>query len=481
MDAFTPQPRPCWIAGRPEQGTGAITVSHPYDGTEVASVAVPGPDQVERAVAAAAAVSREFRRTPAHVRAKALLHVSQTLAERAEEIAETITAENGKPLKWANIEVQRAVNTFRFAAEEARRFTGDLQRLDTDANGEGRLAVVRRVPRGPVLAVAPFNFPLNLVAHKVAPALAVGAPVIVKPASATPLSALLLGEILAEADLPEGAFSVLPVRGADMKTLVTDERLPVISFTGSTSVGWSLTDSAPRKHVLMELGSNSAAIVFPDWADLDWAASRIATFGNYQAGQSCIAVQRVLVHRAVAEEFVPLLVEKVRGLKTGDPHDPEVEVGPLIDEDNARRVEEWVAEAVSGGATLHVGGGRRGTSIEPAVLTDVPADARLWHQEVFGPVLAVSMVSSVEEAFEQANATEYGLQAGVFTRDVRVAFEAAAELEVGGVIIGDVPSYRADQMPYGGVKGSGTGREGVRSAMEDFTEERTMVLTGISL
>ncbi|WP_433265679.1 aldehyde dehydrogenase family protein [Actinosynnema sp. CS-041913] len=481
MDAITPQPRPCWIAGHPEQGAQATTVYHPFDGTEVASVAVPGPDQVERAVAAAAAVAREFRRTPAHVRAQALLQVSLKLAERAEEIAETITAENGKPLKWANIEVTRAVNTFRFAAEEARRFAGELQRLDTDANGEGRLALVRRIPRGPVLAVAPFNFPLNLVAHKVAPALAVGAPVIVKPASATPLSALLLGELLAETDLPEGAFSILPVRGSDMKSLVTDERLPVISFTGSTGVGWSLTDSAPRKHVLMELGSNSAAIVCPDWPDLDYAASRIATFGNYQAGQSCIAVQRVLVHRDVAAEFVPKLVAAVRALRTGDPHDPEVEVGPLIDEDNARRVEEWVAEAVSGGATLHVGGGRSGTSVEPTVVQDVPVSARLWHQEVFGPVLAVSVVDSVGEAFERANATDYGLQAGVFTRDVTVAFEAAAELEVGGVIIGDVPSYRADQMPYGGVKGSGTGREGVRSAMVDFTEERTMVLTGIAL
>ncbi|MFD7653075.1 aldehyde dehydrogenase family protein [Actinosynnema sp. NPDC059797] len=481
MDATTPEPRPCWIAGHAEQGVQAMTVHHPFDGTEVASVAVPGPEQVERAVAAAAAVAKEFRRTPAHVRAKALLQVSQALAERAEEIAEIITAENGKPLKWANVEVQRAVNTFRFAAEEARRFTGDLQRLDTDVSGEGRLAVVRRVPRGPVLAVAPFNFPLNLVAHKVAPALAVGAPVIVKPASATPLSALMLGELLAEADLPEGAFSVLPVRGGDMKALVTDERLPVISFTGSTSVGWSLMDDAPRKHVVMELGSNSAAIVCPDWPDLDFAASRIATFGNYQAGQSCIAVQRVLVHRDVAEEFVPKLVAAVRSLRTGDPHDPEVEVGPLIDEDNARRVEEWVAEAVSGGAVLHLGGGRSGTTVEPTVVQDVPASARLWHQEVFGPVLAVSVVGSVAEAFEQANATDYGLQAGVFTRDVTVAFEAAAELEVGGVIVGDVPSYRADQMPYGGVKGSGTGREGVRSAMEDFTEERTLVLTGISL
>jgi acyl-CoA reductase-like NAD-dependent aldehyde dehydrogenase len=481
MDAITPQPRPCWIAGRPEQGAQDITVFHPFDGTEVATVAVPGPEQVERAVAAAAGVAKEFRRTPAHVRAAALEHVSKALAERAEEIAETITAENGKPLKWAEIEVTRAVSTFRFAAEEARRLTGDLQRLDTDKNGEGRMAVVRRVPRGPVLAVAPFNFPLNLVAHKVAPALAVGAPVIIKPASATPLSALLLGELLAETDLPEGAFSVLPVRGADMKALVTDERLPVISFTGSTGVGWSLMDAAPRKHVVMELGSNSAAIVCPDWTDLDYAARRIATFGNYQAGQSCIAVQRVIVHRSLADDFVPKLVSAVQALRTGDPHDPEVEVGPLIDEDNAKRVEEWIAEAVSLGAELLTGGERDGTTIQPTVLRDVPPEAKVWHQEVFGPVLTVSVVDSVDEAFDQANATDYGLQAGVFTRDVKVAFDAAAELEVGGVIIGDVPSYRADQMPYGGVKGSGTGREGVRSAMEDFTEQRTTVLTGIQL
>jgi acyl-CoA reductase-like NAD-dependent aldehyde dehydrogenase len=481
MDAITPQPRSCWIAGHPEQGVEEITVYHPYDGTEIATVAVPGPDQVERAVAAAAAVAKQLRRTPAHVRAAALDHVWRGLAERAEEVAETITAENGKPLKWANIEVDRAISTFRFAAEEARRFTGDLQRLDTDANGERRMAVVRKLARGPVLAIAPFNFPLNLVAHKVAPALAVGAPVIVKPATATPLSSLLLGELLAETDLPEGAFSVLPVRGKDMTSLITDERLPVISFTGSTAVGWSLMDQAPRKHVVMELGSNSPAILCPDWTELDHAAKRIATFGNYQAGQSCIAVQRVIVHRSLTDDFVPKLVSAVSELRNGDPHDPDVEVGPLIDEDNAERVEEWINEAVSMGAKLLVGGKRNGTMVEPTVLLDVPREAKIWHQEVFGPVLAVTSVDSVDEAFEEANATDYGLQAGVFTRDVQVAFDAAAELEVGGVIIGDVPSYRADQMPYGGVKASGTGREGVRSAMEDFTEERTIVLSGIQL
>ncbi|KAA2264654.1 aldehyde dehydrogenase family protein [Solihabitans fulvus] len=481
MDAITPQPRPCWIAGRPEQGARQLTVRHPYDGTEVATVAVPGPEQVERAVASAASVAREFRSSPAHLRAAALEHVSRSLHARAEEVAETITAENGKPLKWAMGEVTRAVATFRIAAEEARRFTGDLQRLDTDPAADGRLAVVRRVPRGPVLGIAPFNFPLNLVAHKVAPALAVGAPIIVKPAPRTPLSALLLGELLAETELPDGAFSVLPVDNDETGRLVRDERLPVVSFTGSGPVGWSLMDAAPRKHVVLELGGNAAAVVCADWTDLDFAAKRIALYGNYQGGQSCIAVQRVLVDAAVAEEFVPKLLDAVLALRTGNPHDPDVEVGPLVDEAAAKRVEEWVAEATSAGAKLLAGGGRDGATVEPTVLADVPSDAKVWTEEVFGPVLALSVVDGVEEALAQVNDSQFGLQAGVFTRDVRVAFRAAAELEVGGVIIGDVPSYRADQMPYGGVKGSGFGREGVRSAMADFTEERVMVLTGIEL
>jgi acyl-CoA reductase-like NAD-dependent aldehyde dehydrogenase len=478
------EPRPCWIAGNPEQGATTRTVYHPYDGTELADVSVPGADQVERAVAAAASAWPVFRATPAHQRAAALDRVSARITERAEEIAETITAENGKPLTWARVEVARAASTFRFAAEEARRFVGELQRLDTDQNGTGRLGIIRYRTRGPVLAISPFNFPLNLVAHKVAPAIAVGAPVVIKPASATPLSALLLGEILAETDLPEGAFSVLPLGGAAMRSLVTDERLPVISFTGSSPVGWGLRDSAPRKHIVLELGSNAAAIVCPDWnseADLDTAATRIATFGNYQAGQSCIAVQRVIVHRDVAERFEPKLVEAVRALKTGNPHADDVQVGPLIDEDAAKRVESWITEAVGAGASLLCGGDRDGTTVAPTVLSNVPSTAKVATNEVFGPVLVLSVVDSVDEAFEQANATEYGLQAGVFTHDVQTAFRASAELAVGGVIVGDIPSYRADQMPYGGVKGSGTGREGVASSMRDYTEEQITVLSGISL
>ncbi|OZM74944.1 aldehyde dehydrogenase [Amycolatopsis antarctica] len=482
MDMITPEPRPAWIAGRAEQGTGTLVVTHPFDGSEVATVAVPGPEQVERAVAAAAGVAAEFRRAPAHLRASALDQVSLGLAARAEELAEVITAENGKPFRWAETEVSRAVSVFRIAAEEARRFSGDLQRLDTDTGGEGRLALTRRVPRGPVLGIAPFNFPLNLVAHKVAPALAVGAPIIVKPAPRTPLSALILGEILAGTDLPAGAFSVLPLGNEETSALADDPRLPVVSFTGSGPVGWSLAErAAGRKHVVLELGGNAAAVVLADWPDLACAAERIATFGNYQAGQSCIAVQRVIVERSVAEEFVPLLTEAVRGQAAGDPYDTAVSVGPVVDEAAAERVVGWVDEAVDRGAKVLTGGGHEGATVEPTLLTDVPADAKVWAEEVFGPVLAVSVVDGPDEAFAAVNDSAYGLQAGVFTRDVGLAFRASAELEVGGVIVGDVPSYRADQMPYGGVKGSGSGREGVLAAMRDLTVERVTVLTGIDL
>lgn len=481
MDTITPKPRPAWIAGRAEQGIGTLEITHPFDGSEVATVSVPGPDQVERAVAAAVAVAPEFRRAPAHVRAAALDHVSRGLAERAEELAEVITAENGKPFKWAEIEVKRSVSVFRIAAEEARRFTGDVQRLDTDAGGEGRLGLVRRVPRGPVLGIAPFNFPLNLVAHKVAPSLAVGAPILIKPAPRTPLSSLILGELLAETDLPEGAFSVLPLGNEATAALVADPRLPVVSFTGSGPVGWSLAEAAPRKHVVLELGGNAAAVVLGDWPDLPGAAARIATFGNYQAGQSCIAVQRVIVERSVADEFVPALLDAVRALRTGDPYDTTVDVGPVVDEAAAKRIVTWVDEAVSAGAKVLTGGSRDGATVEPTLLTDVPRDANAWAEEIFGPVLAVSIVDSADEAFAAVNDSAYGLQAGVFTRDVQLAFRASTELEVGGVIVGDVPSYRADQMPYGGMKGSGVGREGVLAAMLDLTEEQVTVFTGISL
>jgi acyl-CoA reductase-like NAD-dependent aldehyde dehydrogenase len=474
--------QPCWIAGRPETGAETFEVRSPFDGQVAAVVSVPTPDQVERAVAAADAVSLEAARLPAHARAAALAHVSARISERGEEIARLITAESGKPIKWSRAEVARAASTFRWSAEEGRRFSGEVQRLDTDAGGAGRMALVRRFPRGPVLAIAPFNFPLNLVAHKVAPAIAVGAPIVVKPAPKTPLSALLLGELFAETDLPAGMISVLPVPNDRAGSLVSDPRLPVVSFTGSGPVGWAIRDAVPRKHVTLELGGSAAAVVCADYAgELDWAATRCATFANYQAGQSCISVQRVFAARAVYDEFVARLVERVEALRTGDPWDDDTDVGPLIDVAAARRVEQWVDEAVAAGAKVLTGGVRSGASYAPTVLTEVPTDAKVSAEEVFGPVLTVSPYDAFDEAVAAVNASRFGLQAGVFTRDVQTAFRAHRELQVGGVIVGDVPSYRADQMPYGGIKESGVGREGVRYAMDDYTYERVLVLTALDL
>ncbi|MBV1849494.1 aldehyde dehydrogenase family protein [Catellatospora tritici] len=472
---------PFWIAGSPESSDDLVVVRNPYDGRVVGQTSNATPAQVEAAVAAAARVAPEAARLSAAARAAALDHVSRRLAERGDEVAALISGENGKPLLWAKAELNRAVSTFRWAAEEARRFGGELMRLDTDPAAAGRMAVVRRFPKGPVLGISPFNFPLNLVAHKVAPAIAVGAPILVKPAPATPLSALLLGELLAETDLPTGMFSVVPLPNDRAAALVADPRLPVVSFTGSGPVGASIQQAVPHKHVTLELGGNAAAVVCGDYADLDWAAQRIALFSNYQAGQSCIAVQRVIVHRDRMAEFVPKLVAAVRALKTGDPAAADTQVGPLITEAAAQRVESWVNEAVAAGARVLTGGARDGAAYAPTVLVDVPADAKVSCDEVFGPVLVVSAVDSDDDAFAAVNDSAFGLQAGVFTGDLQTAFTAHATLQVGGVIVGDVPSFRADQMPYGGVKGSGVGREGLRSAMDDYTDPRVLVLTGLTL
>ncbi|WP_119580484.1 aldehyde dehydrogenase family protein [Streptomyces europaeiscabiei] len=476
-----------WLAGRQATGETTFDVTSPWDGRLVGRVSVPTDEQVEEAVAAAYAVRDEFAATPAHVRAAVLDHVSRGLVERTEEIAQLISAENGKPIKWARGEVGRAVSVFRFAAEEARRFNGgEAQRLDTDLGGQGRLALTRRFPKGVVLGIAPFNFPLNLCAHKIAPAIAAGVPIILKPAPATPLSGLVIGDLLAEAAtaLPAGSWSILPVANDRMPALVQDERLPVISFTGSEKVGYAIMDSAPRKHCTLELGGNGAVVVLADYTsdeDLDWAAGRIATFSNYQGGQSCISVQRVIVDASVYDRLLPRIVAAVEAQVTGDPSDGATDVGPLVSEDAAKRVETWVREAVDAGAALLTGGKRDGASYAPTVLADVPAEVTISCEEVFGPVLTVRKVEGEAEAFAAVNDSKYGLQAGVFTHDLQTAFRAHRALEVGGVVIGDVPSYRADQMPYGGTKQSGVGREGVRFAMDDYTYERVMVLTGLQL
>jgi acyl-CoA reductase-like NAD-dependent aldehyde dehydrogenase len=472
---------PFYLSGTPATGPGTLQVTSPWDGSVVGEVSVPSDEQVEQAVADLHAVRHEAQATPAHARAAALDHISARIAERAEEIAGVITAENGKPLVWSRGEVARAVSTFRWAAEEARRFAGDLQRLDTDPAATGRMAVVRRFPRGPVLGITPFNFPLNLVVHKVAPAIAVGAPILVKPAPATPLTALLLGEIIAETGLPPKMISVLPVPNDKMSSLVGDPRLPVISFTGSGPVGWSIQKQAPRKHITLELGGDAAVIVDRDWPDLSGAASRIALFANYQAGQSCISVQRVLIHTDVYDDFVAEFVAAVEALPTGDPAAEGVQVGPVINDAAAERITGWVEEAAKAGASVLTGGTRDGRTVAPTVLSGVPAGTKVSDEEVFGPVVSVARFTDLDEAFAMVNSSRYGLQAGIFTTDVRTAFRAHRDLEVGGVIVGDVPSYRADQMPYGGWKDSGVGREGLRSAMNDLTEERVLVLTGLEL
>jgi acyl-CoA reductase-like NAD-dependent aldehyde dehydrogenase len=473
-----------WIAGKQVDGPETLEITSPYDGRAIGTTTWASADQVEDAVAAADALKDEAAALPIHVRADALAHISGQIAARADEIAELVTGENGKPLFWARAEVGRAVSVFRLAAEEARRWSGEAMRLDSDKAATGRLAYVRRVPKGPVLAISPFNFPLNLVAHKVAPAIAVGAPIVLKPAPKTPLSALLLAELVAETDLPAGMLNVINVQNEDASSLVADERLPVISFTGSGPIGWSIQKAVPHKHVTLELGGNAAAVICADWSsqdDLDWAATRIATFSNYQAGQSCIGVQRVYVAEGLYDDFKERLIGRVEGLVTGDPFDDSTQVGPVINVEAAERIETWVQEAVSAGATVLTGGGRDGSTVEPTVLEDVPSDAKVSCEEVFGPVVMIERVADDESAFAKVNDSTYGLQAGVFTHSLQTAFRAHRELEVGGVIVGDVPSYRADQMPYGGAKESGVGREGVRYAMEDYTYERVMVLTCLDL
>jgi acyl-CoA reductase-like NAD-dependent aldehyde dehydrogenase len=473
--------RPYSVAGDWRTGEGSFEVTSPYDGSVVAEIGKPTDGDVEEAVSSAAAAFAETQHLPAHVRAEALAHVSRRIAERSEELATSIAREGGKPLKWARIEVSRASSTFRWAGEEARRFGGELMRLDTDAGLGSRLGIIRRFPFGPVLGITPFNFPVNLVAHKVAPALAVGAPIVVKPASATPLGALALAGLIAETDLPGAIYSVLPVPGSKAEELAKDRRFKKISFTGSSGVGWRLKAIAdPRNRVTLELGGNAGVIVHSD-ADLDHAAERVAIGGNYQGGQSCIAVQRVLVQAEVYDDFVPRLVKQVEGLKVGDPLDETVDVGPLIDSGAVDKVAEFVDEAVSQGAEVLCGGTREGHIYRPTVIARTKPDMKVRCEEIFGPVVTVDPYETFEEALALVNDSEYGLQAGVFTKDVERAMLAHRELVVGGVIVNDVSAFRADQMPYGGAKDSGFGREGLRWAMDEMTEPRILVLSNVPL
>jgi acyl-CoA reductase-like NAD-dependent aldehyde dehydrogenase len=468
------------VAGEWRAGSDPFEVRSPFDSSLVAEVGTPTDADIEDAVASAASSFDEARKLPIHIRASALDHISRRLQERLDEVAEIIAREGGKPLKWAKVEAARASSTFRWAAEECRRAGGELMRLDTEAALGSRIGIIRNFPLGPVLAISPFNFPVNLVAHKMAPALAVGAPIVLKPATKTPLGALLLGELFLETELPSAMLSVLPVGGAEAGELAKDERFAKISFTGSSQVGWDLRAADPKKAVTLELGGNAGVIVHSD-ADLDTAAQRIAFGGYYQAGQSCISVQRVLVHDRVAETFTTKLVDEVTRLKTGDPMDPDVDVGPLIDHDSLERVSAWVDEAVQAGAEVLAGGKREDPFYMPTVLAKTDKGMKVRQEEIFGPVVTLETYSDYEDAIARVNETRYGLQAGVFTKDVDRLMLAHRDIVCGGVIANDISAFRADQMPYGGSKDSGVGREGLRYAMEEMTERRILVLSNVPL
>ena len=468
---------PYYLANRPHQPNAALAVTHKYSGEVVTHVAVADAAAVEEAIAAAVRAAGPMRKLAPYARQAVLEHCVRRFRERAEELALALCIEAGKPLRDARGEVDRLIDTFKAAAEEAVRGGGEVLNLEVSKRAAGYRGFTQRVPVGPCSFITPFNFPLNLVAHKVAPAIAVGCPFILKPSDRTPVSALIMAEVLAETDLPEGAFSVLPVRLEDIAPLIEDDRLKLLSFTGSEKVGWELKARAGRKKVVLELGGNAACVVDADQAErLDFVADRIAHGAFFQAGQSCISVQRVLVHESLYDALRERLVARARALRAGNPRDESTTLGPLIDEPAARRLEGWIQDAVKRGARVLTGGGRRGALLEATVLEGVPEDAPLCAEEAFGPVMLLQPFRDFDEALRRVNDGRYGLQAGLFTQDVTRAMRAWDELEVGGVVVGDVPSFRVDTMPYGGVKGSGLGREGVKYAMEDMTELRLLVL-----
>jgi len=468
---------PYYLANRPQAPNADLAVTHKVTGATVTRVAKADRAALDRAIAAAHAAAPAMAALPAWRRQQILQAFVDALTTRHEELAQALCVEAGKPIKDARTEVTRAIDTFRIAAEEAVRLGGVIQPLDISERATGYEGHIRRVPVGPCAFITPFNFPLNLAAHKMAPALAVGCPFILKPASTTPVSSILMAEILAEQDLPPGAFSVLPCGGRDAAPLVEDERLALLSFTGSPEVGWDLKARCGRKKIALELGGN-AAVVVDEGTDLDYAVPRIVLGAYYQSGQSCISVQRILAHASLYDALRDRLAAAVRELKTGDPADESTFLGPLITRDDADRVKAWIDAAVSAGATVLAGGGQDGPFVEATLLEGAPRDADVNAKEVFGPVATLERFQRFDDAVRTVNASAYGLQAGVFTRDFGRIRHAERHIECGGVVIGDIPSMRVDAMPYGGVKGSGFGREGVRWAMEEMTEPRLTLING---
>jgi acyl-CoA reductase-like NAD-dependent aldehyde dehydrogenase len=466
---------PYYLANEAVFANQDLAITNKYTNEVATYTALADAKVIDQAIAAAEASQTLLNKMAPYERQNILNHCVKRFEERFDELAHALCIEAGKPIKDSRGEVTRLIDTFRIAAEESVRMHGEVLNLEITPRAKGYTGMYKRVPIGPCSFISPFNFPLNLAAHKVAPAIATGCAFVLKPASRTPLGALIMGEILAETDLPIGAFSILPCSrdGADLFT--TDERFKLLSFTGSPQVGWELKAKAGKKPVVLELGGNAACIVDAD-SDLDDAIERIVFGAYYQSGQSCISVQRIIVHESIYVEFKQRYTDKVANLVHGDPLHEDTFIGPMISESEASRLDNWVQEAVAAGANLLCGGKRDGNMLQATLLENVPNDAAINTEEAFGPVSIISSFSDFDEALKEVNNSQFGLQAGVFTRDIYKAHKAWNELDVGGVVIGDVPSWRVDNMPYGGVKESGLGREGITFAMEDMTEIRLMVL-----
>jgi acyl-CoA reductase-like NAD-dependent aldehyde dehydrogenase len=470
------KPHPIFLAGRWVESDDPLVIANPADpSTPAGQTFNATPAQYEEAVEAAVAAFEVTRHLPAYERGRILREISAGIKARREELGRLIALEAGKPIRDALVEVDRAVLTFRLGAEEAERMTGELIPLDLLPSSKDRIGITRRFPIGPIAAISPFNFPLNLAAHKLSPAIATGNPIVLKPPSKDPLTMLAVAEIIEAAGVPAGSVSILPMTRELGDRMVADERFKLLTFTGSPSVGWRMKERAGKKKVVLELGGNAAVIV-DKTADLDWAVKRTVVGGFAYAGQVCISVQRAFIHEAIWDEFMGKFTVAVQGLKVGDPLDPTTDVGPMVDAGQASRTQRWVDEAIALGGTVVTGGKADGTFFPPTVLTGVPTTAQVCSNEAFAPLVVAAPFATLDEAIAKVNDSSFGLQTGVFTNDLAGAWRAFGELEVGGVIINDVPTYRIDHMPYGGVKDSGLGREGLRWAMEDMTEVRIMVL-----
>jgi len=466
---------PLYLNNKAEQPNTDLAVTDKFTGEVAFRVAQADAKTIDAGIAGAVAAAEPMARMAAYERQAVLQHCVDRFKQRFDELAYALCVEAGKPIKDSEGEVGRLIDTFRIAAEESVRMTGEVQPLDISPRAKGYQGIWKRVPIGPCSFISPFNFPLNLAAHKIAPAIAVGCPFVMKPASRTPLGAIIMGEVLAETNLPIGAFSILPAHreGADLFT--EDDRLKLLSFTGSPGVGWDLKAKAGKKKVVLELGGNAAVIIDHD-ADLDDALERVIFGAFYQSGQSCIGVQRIIIHADIYDRFRDMLVAKTKTLVAGDPKDRNTFVGPMIDVKEASRLDGWIQEAIADGATLLCGGKREGAMLEATLLENVDRDTNAYREEAFGPLALLSKFETFEDALDEVNDSKFGLQAGIFTRDLFKMFDAWDRLDVGGVVINDVPSYRVDNMPYGGVKDSGLGREGIRFAMEDMTEIRNLVI-----